>query len=270
MKIFFNSSMPRSGSTLLQNILGNNPSIYATPTSPILEYILSSKKRYTESPVVKAQDETDMKSAYYLFCRFGLEGYFNALTEKPYVIDKSRGWAINAEFLNKFYPNPKIICMVRDLREILGSMEGNFRKHPDKWDAAHNDENARMNVYQRVSYWMNSKPVGDTLKKLYDSIHRGHHKYILFLKFEDLCERPKYMMQQVYEFLEIPYYAIDYENVKQVTYEDDKFHGIYGDHKIKNKIEPLQPKAEILLGDDLCDKIYKNNNWYFDFFNYSR
>ena len=44
MKIFFNSSMPRSGSTLLQNILGNNPDIYSTPTSPVFEFINAAKE----------------------------------------------------------------------------------------------------------------------------------------------------------------------------------------------------------------------------------
>ncbi len=31
--IFYQSSLPRAGSTLLQNILAQNPDIYATPTS---------------------------------------------------------------------------------------------------------------------------------------------------------------------------------------------------------------------------------------------
>ena len=65
MKIFFNSSMPRSGSTLLQNILGNNPDIYATPTSGLLEMLNASKRIYTSSNNFKAQDELEMKKYIY-------------------------------------------------------------------------------------------------------------------------------------------------------------------------------------------------------------
>ena len=36
-KIFFQSSLPRAGSTLLQNIIGQNPEFYVTPTSGVLE-----------------------------------------------------------------------------------------------------------------------------------------------------------------------------------------------------------------------------------------
>ena len=64
MKIFFNSSMPRSGSTLLQNILGNNPQIHATPTSAVLEMLNASKKVYTNSAISKAQDEEQMKKSF--------------------------------------------------------------------------------------------------------------------------------------------------------------------------------------------------------------
>ncbi len=270
MQIFFNSSMPRSGSTLLQNILGNNPSFYATPTSGLVDYILSAKKVYSESPIVKAQNSQAMKSAFLTYCRFGLEGYFTALTTKPYVIDKSRAWAINWEFLNLFYPNPKIICMVRDLRDILASMEKNFRKHPDRFDSSFSTENPKHTIYDRVNHWMNTKPVGVTFNRLKDVIHRGYDKNILFIKFEELTQDPEKELKKVYEFLEIPYYKIDYKNVKQVTYENDKFHGIYGDHKIQSEIKPTQSKSLSLLGLDACDKIYDNCKWYFDYFKYEK
>jgi sulfotransferase len=270
MKIYFNSSMPRSGSTLLQNILGNNPSFYATPTSGLIDYLIAAKKAYTESPIVKSQDSGAMKSAFLTFSRFGLEGYFSALTNKPYAIDKSRAWAINYDYLNSFYPNPKIVCMVRDIRDIIASMEKNFRKHPDKWDSTFSSENPKHSVYDRVNHWMNTKPVGVTYKRLQDSVLRGYAKNILFIKFEELSKNPENEMKRVYDFFELPYYAINYNNVKQVTFEDDKFHGIYGDHNIKSKIEPSVSKAKQLLGEDICDKLYQNCKWYFEYFKYSK
>jgi hypothetical protein len=52
-KLFFQSSLPRAGSTLLQNILAQNPSIYATPTSGVLELIFAARGNYTNSPEFK-------------------------------------------------------------------------------------------------------------------------------------------------------------------------------------------------------------------------
>src|SRR6202000_2389599 len=94
-KIFYQSSMPRAGSTLFQNILAQNPDFYVTPTSGLLELIFGARINYTNSPEFKAQDAAAMKSAYLNFCRAGMQAYFGALTDRPYVLDKSRGWGVH-------------------------------------------------------------------------------------------------------------------------------------------------------------------------------
>ena len=116
-KIFFQSSLPRSGSTLLQNILGQNPDFYTTPTSGLIELLYRSRNGFSESPEFKAQDEKIMKDAFMGYCSGALEGYFKSITDKKYIVDKSRAWGVNYNFLNEFYPEPKIVCMVRDLRD---------------------------------------------------------------------------------------------------------------------------------------------------------
>ena len=108
-KIFYQSSLPRSGSTLLQNILAQNSDIYATPTSGVLELVFAARGNYTDSPEFQAQDSAIMKTAFQAFCRFGMEAYYNAITNKKYIVDKSRGWGIHYDFLNFIQPNPKLL-----------------------------------------------------------------------------------------------------------------------------------------------------------------
>jgi sulfotransferase len=260
--------MPRSGSTLLQNILGNNPNIYATPTSGLLEMLNASKRVYTSSANFKAQNESEVKRGFLMYCHYAMHGYFDGITDRPYAIDKCRGWAINIPFLESFLDKPKIICMVRDLRDIVGSMEKNFRKYPEKWDITEDDN--RLTVGERVTMWMNptAKPVGHTLNNLKEVFHRGLDKKMLFVKFEDLTHNPEREIRRVYEYLELPYYHIDYKNVKQVTQEDDKFHGRYGQHKIQPHIKPIISDSKSILGDMIHQKLYENNEWYFKKLNY--
>ena len=71
-KLFFQSSMPRSGSTLLQNIFAQNPDMYATPTSGVLELIFAARGNYTNSPEFKAQDPELMKKGFLEFCQKGM------------------------------------------------------------------------------------------------------------------------------------------------------------------------------------------------------
>src|SRR6056300_1310517 len=160
-KIFFNSSMPRSGSTVLQNILGQNPDFHVTPTSGILELLYAARVNYTESPEFQAQDAELMKQGWKGFCKSAMEGFFNGITDKKYVVDKSRGWGIHYNFLNSFYPDPKIVCMVRDLRSIYTSMEKNFRKNQDKDPGIVNwAEMKGTTTAKRVDIWAQTPPIG--------------------------------------------------------------------------------------------------------------
>ena len=59
-------SLPRAGSTLFQNIIGQNPDFYVTPTSGFLELIYGAKANFQTSPEFKAQDQTLMDNAFFL------------------------------------------------------------------------------------------------------------------------------------------------------------------------------------------------------------
>jgi hypothetical protein len=68
-KVFFNASLPRAGSTLLQNVLMQNPEIYATPTSGVVEFLLTARTLYTTGDAFKAQDPKEMEKAFHGFCK---------------------------------------------------------------------------------------------------------------------------------------------------------------------------------------------------------
>ena len=127
----FNSSLPRAGSTLLQNIFAQNPEFYVTPTSGVLELLYSSRAIYSESLEFKAQDKETVTEGFRKFCLYGMMGYFKGVTDKPYILDKSRGWGIHYDFIDFYYPRPKIVCMIRDPRSVLASMEKNYLKNPE-------------------------------------------------------------------------------------------------------------------------------------------
>lgn len=270
-KLFFQSSLPRAGSTLLQNILAQNPDIYATPTSGVLELIFGARANYTSSPEFKAQDTTLMKKGWDAFCREGLTGWYNAITDKKYVVDKSRGWGIHYDWLEMLFPEPKIVCMVRDLRDVFASMENNFRKNPDK--QSHLVDWAKgqgTTVPKRIDLWAQQPPIGLALERLNEMIRRGWDDKILFVRFEDLCLYPERELGRIYTHLNIPYYTHDFDNIEQVTKEDDTVYGVFGDHVIRTKLEPVPSRAKALLGKDVCDWIWNTYPWFFQKFRYTK
>ncbi len=268
-KIFFQSSLPRSGSSLLQNIMGQNPDFYVTPTSGVLELVYAARANYTNSPEFKAQDSQLMKKAFLNFCRGGVESYFNSITDKKYIIDKSRGWGIHYNFLDSFYPEPKIICMIRDLRDIFASMEKNFRKNTHK-DSGIVNHAALLGTTteKRIDIWAGGQPVGLAIERLSQIIREGINKKILFVKFEDLTKDPETQINRIYDYLEVPRFKHDFQNIQQITVEDDEVYGIWGDHKIRQKVEEVKSVANEILGTPACNWIKNNYAWFYQEFKY--
>jgi sulfotransferase len=256
----------------LQNILAQNPDIYATPTSGVLELIFASRQNYTDSAEFKAQDSDLMRIAFLNYCKQGIIGFYNAISNRKYVVDKSRGWGIHYDFLQTVLgEQPKIICMVRDLRDVFASMENNFRKQPEKAQPIVNWAEMRgTSVPKRIDVWSQSPPIGLAIERLQEIIRLGNDKRILFVKYEDLCLNPTTEMIRIYQYLDIDYFAHDFENIVQFTKEDDTVYGAFGDHTIRHQLKLLPSKAKQLLGKEVTDCIFTNYKWFNDYFKYTK
>jgi sulfotransferase len=270
-KLFFQSSMPRSGSTMLQNIMGQNPDFYVTPTSGVLELIFGARANFSTSPEFKAQDTKLMEQGFKSFCKDGMLGFYNAITDKKFVMDKSRGWGVYRPFLNEVYPNPKVICMVRDLRSVISSYEKIYRKNALRSDPIRNDANASgTTVPKRVDEWVHpTNTIGRAIERLFEIKRLGYEKEMLFIKYEDLCLYPERTMKEIYNYLEIDYFEHDFDNIQQITKEDDEVYGLSSDlHTIRPVLELQNKDYNEILGRDVCEWTKNTFQWYFEWFGY--
>jgi sulfotransferase len=270
-KIFYQSSLPRAGSTLLQNILAQNPLIYATSTSDLIHLVLGAQKGYNYNTPVTVEEMDVWREGFYAFCRKGIKGYIENLTDKPYFIDKSRGWSSYYSLMDKMIPNPKILYMVRDLRGIFASLEKKFRNSPDSTEMFVDDiQMKNLSTFQRVQSFSSSHPLGSALERLNQSILDKTAEKFLFIRYEDFCVNPNYEMERIYNYLNIEYYQHNFEYIPQIIPENDAKHGIFGDHTIFNTLQtPFQDHEEI-LGKHACNWIYDNFKEYFDIFGYQK
>ena len=267
--IFFNASLPRAGSTLIQNILMQNPEIYSTPTSGVIEFLLQARTIYTTGDAFKAQDPEVMKSGFKGFLNGGIQGFFDGVTDRPYIMEKSRGWLGHYDFIKFFNGDVKMICMVRDLRAIFASMEKNMRKNPDKDSMiVNNAELKNMTTKSRIDHFSVSPPIGPSIEWLSEIIHQGLDKNILFVRFEDLTTNPEIELKKIYDYLEIPQYLHNFNNIEQLTQENDIIHGMFGNHTIQPKLEPVVNDFMEVLGKEECARLKEHYSWYFKKFNY--
>lgn len=268
-KVFYNSSLPRAGSTLIQNILAQNPEIHTTPTSGVFEMLTSCRTIYTHGQEFKAQDEKQMENGFKSLLKSALYGFYEPITDRPYVVDKCRGWGMEYNFIHAFDPNPKIICMVRDLRGIFTSLEKKYRANPQLDHGIANwNQLLGTTTEKRIIHWSANVPTGQSLDRLYQVILDGTHQHILFIRFEDLCLQPQQELDKIYEFFELPTYKHNFKKIEQYTHEDDKIYGIFGDHKIKNELKLPKRDWEEVLGKSGCDMILNNYEWFYNAFGY--
>lgn len=259
-RIVFNSSFPRAGSTLLQNILAQNPRFYCSPTSGVINLLLAARQKFSSVQMFKAQDPRLMRDGFLAFCRRGMEGFYQGITDKEVCVDKSRVWFHYYDWLDAFYPSPRILVCVRDLRAILSSMEKLFRRNCYREDPADVEERMNMTtVTTRVTHWLNTNPVGLTALRLVGAIETGTIRHLHVIRFEDLTSRPAETMKKVYAYLGEPFYEHDFQNVGQATEEDDSQYSFYGDHTIRPKVQPVPLDYREVLGADVCELVRESN-----------
>ena len=257
--IFYLGGLPRSGSTLLCNILAQNKSLYVSKaTSGCSEIFYRVKNQW--SLVTEHLAEGINQAQMYGVLKSLLQSYHN--TYSNVIIDKSRNWLSLYEELEMANgEKPKIIVPVRNLNQVFASFEKLWRKH--KWELTVEDYPESQTVEGRCNIWSrNDQPVGIAYNRVKDIISRGHKDDVLFLEFDLLTSNPARAMELVYNYLELPYYQHNFDYVEQYTEEDDlNVHGIPDLHTIRNKVQPLVDDSREILGDELHDKYSNLEVW---------
>lgn len=254
----------------MQCILHQNPEIYGSPTSPLLEYIFAARSNY-ELPEVKSQNPELMFQAFLSMSRSMIDGYYKPITDRRIVCDKNRGHSHYFELWGQILEKkPKMICMVRDLRSIIASFERIYRKNRHSPQGIDNPRDIKnISLEQRIGHWLNTQPVGLALARTLDSLQTGTAKDILFVRYEDLCSDPTKEMKRVYEYIEEPLFEHNFKKVIKEVEENDSVFGIFGNHSVNEVVEPVKYKDwEDVIPDHLSDEIKKSYPWYFNTFNY--
>lgn len=247
--IHFISGMPRSGSTLLCNILAQNPHFHVTSTSGILDIIFSARNNWDNLIEFKATPNEEGKKRV---LRGILQNYYDD-AERPVIFEKSRGWLAYIELTEMILERPpKILVPVRDIRDILSSFEKLFRKGAATTQMGQERDNyfKFQTVEGRCEVWSSQEqPVGLAFNRIKDALQRGHRDKMHFVRYEDLTAKPDRTLRKIYEFLGEDAVDHDFDNVKQVTWENDEVHGIKNLHTIRPKVEPQEPQWPSVLGE---------------------
>lgn len=246
---YFLGGLPRAGSTLLCNILAQNPRFHATHTSGCMDVMFGVRNNWNK--LIEHQAHPD-EEAQQRVLQAILEAYYEPI-EKPVIIDKCRGWISLMEMAEWAIGSlPKIIVPVRDLRDVMASFEKLWRKQAKKDQASEEGENyfLMQTIEGRCEFWLRSdQPVGLAYNRLKDGIARGYRDQMHFVHYEKLCKEPEKTMRALYGFLGENYYSHKFDHVEQVTWENDAVHAFDDLHTIRPEVKPQEKQWPKILGE---------------------
>ena len=255
--IHFISGLPRSGSTLLCNILAQNPEIHSTPTSACHEALFVLRNQWGQWIEHKASKQLAANEQAVLSAV--LNSYHD--TDRPVIIDKGRGWTSLLEMAEfALGRKAKVIVPVRSIPQILSSFEKLHRK-----SAATNRDQGdyfqAQTTQGRVEHLLNGQQVlGLAYNRLKDAFQRELGDRLHLVEFDDLTHNPKETLEGIYKFLELPNFDHDFQNVAQYTTEDDSVHGLPL-HTIRKEVKPIQDDSVKVLGVDLVKQYTSTEFW---------
>jgi len=261
-KIHYVSGLPRSGSTLLMNLLAQNPDIHSTGTSGLHEIGYIARQFHQTEEFKTIPNPKDGETLFYDYVKGGCENAFNRLTERPVVADKCRSWIGHLDMLYAIWPDAKVLVPVRDMRGILSSFEKKWQKHPFPRTAGESNPQNWTTVEKRAQAWLQMPPLGIAVERLSDAVRR-HKDKLHFVHFEDLTSNPQETMQGVWEYLGHDFDGHDFDNVHQYTQEHE-LGWPYGDHEIRNKVAPVAPDWNTVLGRQLSESVKQSFSWISD------
>lgn len=264
---YFMAGLPRSGSTLLSTILNQNPRFHSGPSSPVvptmiaLENSLSNDQLFLGYPKIE-QGKQIIASV--------LPQYYSDRPE-PVIFDKNRSWPVRLEYISGYFDiQPKVICPVRDISEILTSFIMMLRRNPYQVDGKINfiDEmlvknNVPLTDDNRCEFLASPNGIlGQSVEALRKALMDGSDSCLHFVEYKDLINKPKETMERIYNFLDEEPFEHTFDKLENKYRENDsQVYGFTDMHEVRPELKSVSEDPEKILSRNILDKCKNTEFW---------
>ncbi len=228
MGLVFCSSLPRSGSTLLSTLLSQNENNYCSTTSDLIELVVQVRNTYLNFEGFQSQGMKEIKPRIRKLMKGMLEGFYeDELSRGKTVFDKSRGWMAYIELLEEILEEKiKIICCVRDVRDIVASFERLYRTNQlTKSDAIGEAYFDCQTIDGRVEQLLSPASVlGISLNRLRDVFDRKVDNRLIIVPYTELVNDPISTILEISTLVGSSPFICKLNNIEQKNKEDDTVH----------------------------------------------
>ena len=229
----------------------SNPQVYVTPTSPLLHLLNKNQEEFHRCPEVIANPIPDMLTN---MSRGMIEGAWEHRPE-PIIIDKHRGWGKNMPATTiVFGKEIKMVATIRDVPSIMASWLTLIRNQPDNFikDTVIQKGFDPTEENMMAEMWFGH--VLDCVESVAMARKTASNR-MLEIRYDDFVIDPIKQVKRIEDFLELPSYDYDVNNIQNNNINNDiEAFGFHDMHKIRPKVEKIAKDPKEVLGKSLYDR----------------
>jgi sulfotransferase len=266
-KYYFMSGLPRSGSTLLSAILNQNPNMHSGPSSPVVGIMLTLENAISNDELFLAYPKPEQAGR---IISSVIENYYSGI-ESSVIIDKNRSWVNRMHYIPGYFGvEPKILCPVRNMDEILTSFISMHRRNPFDVNGKINfmDEmlvksNIPLNDENRCQFLSGPNGIiGQSYGGIQQALMEGKQKQLHFIEYDNLINEPKETMRKIYEFLGEEYFEHDFSKIENIHKENDAaVYGLSDMHDVRTSLEKVSGNPKEILPESVYEKCQGAEFW---------
>jgi sulfotransferase len=229
------AGLPRSGSTLLCNLLAQNPEFHATATSGLPALVEAVQARWGAVEAFKAQGLENARPQVLAAVRGLVLGFHSAAYAEgaKVVFDKSRAWPQLIELMElAFGERLFVLYPVRDIREVVASFE---RKNTA--DPLLRRSSMATEVQRAEALLQPGGSVGAAVHAYRSAVRRGLPDRLVRVPFRQLTGNTLEVLEAIHTQLGFEPFPYDLQHVEQLTHENDEVYGIRGLHDVLPQVE---------------------------------
>lgn len=185
------------------------------------------------------------------------EAYYADVPCDGVTFDTNRIWTGRTAMLADLFPTCRIVCCVREIGWILDSIECALRKNPLQLSRLFNYEPGKS-VYARAETLMDADTglVGQPWSCLREAWFSQNAERLIVIDYRRLVDDPQSVMRKLYEALDEPHFAHDFDNVSYDQPDYDTALGMPGMHQVSGRVayrerEPRIPPDLFAKHEDL-------------------
>lgn len=238
------TGLPRAGSTLLCQLLGQHPDIQCEGnSSPLCNTLLGIRRMVSDDSFFLSQLDNTFESSYGHLAS-AMQGYLRGWhhdCQKLAVVDKNRAWLHAVELLLHIEPEAKLIVCLRDLGQIYGSIEAQHQRTILVDFIDHLADFDRLGRADML--FAKDKVIGAPLISLHavPDLPKKVQERLYFIRFEDLMERPSACMSHIYAWLGLAPFEINPDKLHVGIRESDSHYHMKYTHRQSERISQPKP-----------------------------